>query len=165
MRHPLFAGIQYSSQCFCGDSYGRYGQLPDRSCKRIRTADGYGYVGGAWMNAVYSTRYIGCYEDSADFEISSKLDGSPPLGYRTVCELAQPLTTMRYCAILLNAFAPPLLQRWKKRRHLSVTCLVPKEVAIVVVFRKLAYSRQAFVLGTSAIWLQMRLSFGWPTIH
>jgi len=48
-----YFGVQYSSQCFCDNSYGRYGRAGGctRSCSGNRSQK----CGGSWRNSVYRT--------------------------------------------------------------------------------------------------------------
>ena len=53
-RGFAYAGVQYGSQCFCGNSYGKYGRANncDMPCSGNRSQ----ICGGFWANSVYSTR-------------------------------------------------------------------------------------------------------------
>jgi len=48
-----FAGVQYSSQCFCGQRFGRYKRA--RNCNMRCTGNRNSYCGGVWANMVFST--------------------------------------------------------------------------------------------------------------
>ena len=50
-----FAGAQYADQCFCGNSYGKYG--PSTSCDMQCTGDQRPdtFCGGSWANTVIAT--------------------------------------------------------------------------------------------------------------
>ncbi|XP_077866480.1 uncharacterized protein LOC144354689, partial [Saccoglossus kowalevskii] len=79
--HGNYAGVQYSSQCFCGDDYDEYGALDESSCNMKCTGDSSEICGGTWANAVYKSReptYIGCYVDTSSRALSgySYSDGS-----------------------------------------------------------------------------------------
>ena len=50
-----YAGVQYGNQCYCGNSYGRYGQLAEGSCNMRCGGDGALVCGGTWANTVYKT--------------------------------------------------------------------------------------------------------------
>ena len=50
----LFAGVQSSNQCFCGNDYDRYGEVAETQCRRICQGNPQQYCGGTWRNAVYS---------------------------------------------------------------------------------------------------------------
>lgn len=52
-----YAGTQYSSWCFCGDSYGRSGKATN--CDMPCAGNGSEICGGAWANSVYSTGAAG----------------------------------------------------------------------------------------------------------
>ncbi|PRP84595.1 hypothetical protein PROFUN_09268 [Planoprotostelium fungivorum] len=49
-----YFAVQYSTQCFCGNSYGRYGQAPESDCN-MKCNDGSSRCGSGWRNSVYST--------------------------------------------------------------------------------------------------------------
>jgi hypothetical protein len=53
-RGFAYAGTQYGSYCFCGNSYGRYGSQ-GRPCDQPCSGNGNQICGGAWANSVYST--------------------------------------------------------------------------------------------------------------
>ncbi len=48
-----YAGTQYGSQCFCGNSYGRYGQLPAGRCNAACAGNPGDKCGGSWANSLY----------------------------------------------------------------------------------------------------------------
>ncbi len=48
-----YAGVQYSTQCFCGNSYGKYGRATN--CNMKCGGNPYQICGGFWSNSVYST--------------------------------------------------------------------------------------------------------------
>jgi hypothetical protein len=52
-----YAGVQYGQQCFCGNSYGRYGS--STSCNMACTANAGETCGGTWANDVYATGATG----------------------------------------------------------------------------------------------------------
>jgi hypothetical protein len=78
----LYAGLQYHSQCSCGNEYGKYpstDSICDTDCN-----EGEGICGGSWTNSVYFSSeegavaaqssasasedlYIGCYKDVVSF--------------------------------------------------------------------------------------------------
>ncbi len=52
-----YAGTQYGSYCFCGNSYGKYGALTSgegRKCDTPCSGNSGQMCGGAWANSVYS---------------------------------------------------------------------------------------------------------------
>ncbi|XP_070555713.1 uncharacterized protein [Ptychodera flava] len=68
LRAP-YAGVQYGSQCFCGDTYDIYGKVDDSECSMACTGRPNQICGGNWrFNAykIHYAEYIGCYEDQAD---------------------------------------------------------------------------------------------------
>lgn len=52
LNYPYF-GLQYSSQCFCGNSYGRYGGSNESDCNYVCTGDSSQICGGYWRNSIY----------------------------------------------------------------------------------------------------------------
>ena len=48
-----YAGLQYATQCFCGNTYGRYGA--SSHCTMPCSADALEVCGGTWANSIYST--------------------------------------------------------------------------------------------------------------
>lgn len=51
-----YAGTQYGSQCFCGNTFGQYGSLPESSCDAGCSGNGNVKCGGTWANSVYSLK-------------------------------------------------------------------------------------------------------------
>lgn len=49
-----YAGVQYSSQCFCGNDLG-YQRVDDGECGSPCAGDGALRCGGAWRNSIYRT--------------------------------------------------------------------------------------------------------------
>ncbi|KAJ7374827.1 Nidogen 1 [Desmophyllum pertusum] len=52
-----YAGLQFSYLCFCGNTYGRYGELPQDKCSSECTNKRDSFCGGHWSNSVYQTGY------------------------------------------------------------------------------------------------------------
>ncbi|KAL9974270.1 hypothetical protein ACROYT_G011287, partial [Oculina patagonica] len=52
-----YAGLQFSYLCFCGNTYGRYGELPDALCSSKCTNKRDSFCGGHWSNSIYQTGY------------------------------------------------------------------------------------------------------------
>ncbi len=52
-RGFAYAGLQYSTQCFCGNRYGKYGRAAN--CNMRCSGDKSKVCGGEWANSVYST--------------------------------------------------------------------------------------------------------------
>lgn len=48
-----YAAVQYSSHCFCGSKYGKYGAIPESSCQMPCVGDKSLKCGGSWANGVY----------------------------------------------------------------------------------------------------------------
>ena len=53
-RGFAFAATQYGSQCFCGNSYGKYG--PANNCNMSCSGNRSEICGGFWANSIYSIR-------------------------------------------------------------------------------------------------------------
>ncbi len=51
-----YAGLQYSSQCFCDNSYGRYGKADN--CNMTCSGNSNEVCGGGWANSVFSVYSI-----------------------------------------------------------------------------------------------------------
>ena len=51
----VYAAVQDRGQCFCGDSYGKYGKTPESDCNRPCKKDESETCGGPWRNNVYKT--------------------------------------------------------------------------------------------------------------
>ena len=47
-----YAGVQNGNQCFCGNSYGEFGQKDDSDCNKT-CPDGVNICGGTWRNNIY----------------------------------------------------------------------------------------------------------------
>lgn len=50
-----YAGLQFSYLCFCGNTYGRYGELPEDKCSSECESKRDSFCGGHWSNSVYDT--------------------------------------------------------------------------------------------------------------
>lgn len=50
-----YAGLQFSYLCFCGNTYGRYGELPEALCSSQCTNKRDSFCGGHWSNSIYET--------------------------------------------------------------------------------------------------------------
>lgn len=50
-----YAGTQFSYQCFCDNSYGRYGKAPASECNKPCKGNLNAKCGGTWRNSVYRT--------------------------------------------------------------------------------------------------------------
>jgi len=48
-----YAGSQFGSQCYCSNSYGKYGQLDDAKCNSNCPGKQTEKCGGAWANTIY----------------------------------------------------------------------------------------------------------------
>ena len=50
-----FAGLQFAYLCFCGNSFGRYGQVPEGKCSSSCISKKDSYCGGEWSSSIYRT--------------------------------------------------------------------------------------------------------------
>jgi WSC domain len=55
-RGFTYAGTQYGSQCFCGNSYGKYGQAGEEKCNMPCAGNGGEKCGGTWANSVFKLK-------------------------------------------------------------------------------------------------------------
>jgi len=77
------ASTQYGSQCFCGNSYGKYGSA--NNCNMACAGNGSQICGGTWANSVFKTgrshknmgqkkimnvMHMGCYKDNGNRDIN-----------------------------------------------------------------------------------------------
>lgn len=53
-----FALIQFHRECYCGDSYVRYGELPNSSCNCVCDGDGSQICGAFFTLSVYYGKYL-----------------------------------------------------------------------------------------------------------
>uniref|UniRef100_A0A1I8J083 WSC domain-containing protein n=1 Tax=Macrostomum lignano TaxID=282301 RepID=A0A1I8J083_9PLAT len=69
-----FFGVQYASQCWCGNHYGRYGLRDKNECRMQCSGDKTTYCGAGWRNDIFTTglsarpkdsAYLGCFIDNA----------------------------------------------------------------------------------------------------
>jgi hypothetical protein len=51
-----YAGLQFSSHCFCGNQYGQHGRAPEAECSMPCSGDNSQTCGGAWRNSIYEAR-------------------------------------------------------------------------------------------------------------
>lgn len=54
-RGNAYFGVQYGSQCFCGNTYGAFGAAPASECNLACMGDTSQTCGGTWRNSVYTT--------------------------------------------------------------------------------------------------------------
>ena len=53
-----YAGVQVGWQCFCGNSYGKYGEEPASACDRPCSDDSEpSRCGGSWANSIFMTGF------------------------------------------------------------------------------------------------------------
>ncbi|XP_074661585.1 sialate:O-sulfotransferase 2-like [Tubulanus polymorphus] len=51
----MFAGLQYSAECFCGNRVGKYGPVPKSQCRMKCAGNPKEICGSPWRNSVYAT--------------------------------------------------------------------------------------------------------------
>jgi hypothetical protein len=54
-RGYFYFGLQDGRECFCGDSYARYGRAYSRDCNKKCKGDSREICGSGWRNSVYKT--------------------------------------------------------------------------------------------------------------
>jgi hypothetical protein len=52
-RGFAYAGLQFGNQCFCGNTYGKYGADIDSECNMPCAGDPRQMCGATWHNAIY----------------------------------------------------------------------------------------------------------------
>ncbi|XP_033112682.1 WSC domain-containing protein ARB_07867-like [Anneissia japonica] len=65
-RGHMYAGLQYGKECFCGgNTYSKYGRVPDTNCNVKCAGNSQEICGGTWKISVYATEvvYEGCFQD------------------------------------------------------------------------------------------------------
>uniref|UniRef100_A0A1I8J0W9 WSC domain-containing protein n=1 Tax=Macrostomum lignano TaxID=282301 RepID=A0A1I8J0W9_9PLAT len=65
-----YFGVQYSSSCFCGNSYGRHGRAADSDCNMECSGNTAQICGGAYRNSVY--RQVYNRPDSKHFTLADR---------------------------------------------------------------------------------------------
>ncbi|KAH3745392.1 di-glucose binding within endoplasmic reticulum family protein [Pelomyxa schiedti] len=81
LRSPPYKyyGLQYSTYCFCGDSFGEYGRVDDSECNMPCGGDQSEMCGSAWRNSIYINSCNASYSDlPPDAVPSSTYLGSTP---------------------------------------------------------------------------------------
>jgi len=71
-----FYGTQFGTYCFCGNTYGRYGEAAFTSCNLSCAGESSVDCGGTWMNSVYSVVQSTLPESAIP---PSKYSGAPRL--------------------------------------------------------------------------------------
>ncbi|XP_060580600.1 uncharacterized protein LOC132737348 [Ruditapes philippinarum] len=73
MEREMFAGVEYSNQCFCGSQLRPYAKSPESECSYNCGGNSGQKCGGFWRISLYNThRYLGCYVDSNSRILSEK---------------------------------------------------------------------------------------------
>ena len=61
-----YAGVQWYSECWCGDVLSSYDLRPDSECNTPCSGDSSQMCGGSWHNSIYFVPpNLGCYTDSS----------------------------------------------------------------------------------------------------
>ena len=61
-----YAGVQWYSECWCGDILSRFDLRPDSECDTPCSGDSSQMCGGSWHNSIYFVPpNLGCYTDSS----------------------------------------------------------------------------------------------------
>jgi len=86
-KNYLYAGLQSGSECYCGDSYGKYGKVEDRFCDKPCQGNNKQRCGGNWRNTILKVGdkpvVIGCFADAHKREIVA--EGFSGAVNRTFC--------------------------------------------------------------------------------
>jgi hypothetical protein len=53
-----FVGLQYSGECWAGNTVGKYGDAPDGECNRKCKKEPAMNCGGSWRNSVWFTGHL-----------------------------------------------------------------------------------------------------------
>jgi hypothetical protein len=60
-------GLQYSFQCFCGNSYGNFGKLNETQCNTPCSGGSDKFCGGSWKNSIYIINSVSLqYDDTIE---------------------------------------------------------------------------------------------------
>jgi len=110
------AGLQYSSQCFCGNSAGRYGQKPDGECNMPCSGDGSQKCGSAWRNSVWSAS-LSAVQHAVDANGNSTTTRSSGLSGGVVATIVVGTTVVAAAALVTGVL---LIRRWRKSDTSSV---------------------------------------------
>ena len=52
-----YFAVQDGTNCFCGNSYGAYGSIPESFCNYQCSGNSYELCGGVWANGIYKNYY------------------------------------------------------------------------------------------------------------
>ena len=120
----IYAGIQYSSQCFCGNSFGKYGIAPDSDCSRsCQDTSGTKTCGGTSRNNIYlSTGLIvvnrcTCDNGTGAFGNSCQVDGTAVC---SACDYGYELSETN-CAAVEQTVVPDNLTNYSAFKNISPT--------------------------------------------
>ena len=91
-----YVGMQYRGECWAGNSYGKYGKLPDNQCNMKCRYDNSRWCGGGWKQNIFKLRVsnrpvptskpppykaivgetrLGCYKDAGNRDLSTMISG------------------------------------------------------------------------------------------
>ncbi|KAL5005849.1 hypothetical protein ScPMuIL_017007 [Solemya velum] len=51
-----YAAVQFTTECYCGDTYGKHGLAPENECNQPCPGDPEEICGGSWRQRVYNTK-------------------------------------------------------------------------------------------------------------
>jgi len=94
-----YFGVQEGEQCFCGDRYDTYGQVPETDCQMGCEVKPDQICGGFWRNSIYvdtevlalskyPLKYLGCFKDTAtrDLELQKQDQQATIISCRYLCQ-------------------------------------------------------------------------------
>uniref|UniRef100_A0A1I8JI29 WSC domain-containing protein n=1 Tax=Macrostomum lignano TaxID=282301 RepID=A0A1I8JI29_9PLAT len=92
-RNYRYFGLQHSKECWCGNSYGKYGARQSSECRMRCSGNRGSYCGSSWRNSIYATTkprastrlpLSKCSQHSVDFngKCSRAIDGDTNQNYR-----------------------------------------------------------------------------------
>lgn len=95
-----YFGLQYASQCFCGNEYDSGGQADEADCSSACSGDATIMCGGSWRNSVYEITgavdldvlqtavtysYVGCYVDASSRDLGAVENNMGPDASPRLC--------------------------------------------------------------------------------
>ena len=81
----LYAGVQYSYQCFCGNDFGKHGEKPQSECNRDCWDKSHpkNKCGGDYRNNVYKTELLDDSHVTANHDFNSTIEESTRVNNET----------------------------------------------------------------------------------
>ena len=68
-----YAGVQHSSECFCGNEYDKYGRAAAGDCNMACAGNSSQICGGGWRNSVYKFGKLYIINTSMKSKIHKKM--------------------------------------------------------------------------------------------